>query len=174
LIAAISKQGEEWILMKKLFRGIQRTIPLAGFIAFVIILAACGGGQSNPIPPAQPSQPDLAFTGSYDFIYERTLSPTGNDLYTFVVDVRNQGSAPANDVQIVAHYKGPGIEGDMEALDNAGYYSIGAGETVKARFQFIYEKPFSGNYDFTVTVDPANSIQEEDESNNRFAFNRTF
>jgi hypothetical protein len=160
--------------MEKLFRGIQKPIRLAGLIALSILFVACNGGSSNPNPPAQPSQPDLAFTGSYDFIFERTLSPTGNDLYTLVVDVRNQGSAPVNDVQIVAHSKGPGIEGDLEALDNAGYYSIGAGETVEARFQFIYEKQFFGNYDFTVTVDPANSIQEEDESNNRLAFSRTF
>jgi len=160
--------------MVKLFLGLRRIVALSGLIALSILLVACNGGPGSPNLPAQPSQPDLAFTGSYDFVYERTLSPTGNDLYTFVVEVRNQGSAPVNDVQIVAHSKGPGIEGDLEALDNAGYYSIGAGETVKARFQFIYEKPFSGNYDFTVTVDPANSIQEENESNNRLAFNRTF
>lgn len=111
-------------------------------------------------------RPDIIFTGEYDCKYESTLSPTGNDLYTIVVEVKNQGTASVESVQVIAHSKGPGLEGDRPPLDNNGYYSIEAGATIHARFQFIFEKQFSGEYTFTITADPSNAVYELDEFNN--------
>lgn len=160
--------------MRNLLRNLKGHMSLVVCSAIICALSACGGGPSSPSSPSQDARPDIIFTGQYDFKYERTLSPTGNDLYTLVVAVKNQGAAPAASVQVMAHSKGPGLEGDPEPLENNGYYSIEAGETVQARFQFIFEKQFFGDYNFTITVDPSNAVNELDESNNRLEFTRKF
>ena len=142
-------------------------------ISLMIIfpLSACQKGPNPPQPPSKENLPDLTFTGHYEFKFERTLPPTGNDLYTLAVEVRNQGSAPAQSVQVIAYSKGPGIKGPLE---NNRYYSINVGETIQAKFQFIFEKQFSGEYEFIVTVDPSNTVHEINETNNQFVFKRVF
>lgn len=152
----------------------KKSIHIVLYLIVILSLSACGGGPSSPPSPPQDLRPDLIFTGNHDCKYVRTLPPTGNDLYTIVVDVRNQGKASAKSVQVIAHSKGPGLEGDRPPLDNNGYYSIGAGETVQARFEFIFEKQFFGEYTFTVTVDPSNAVSELDESNNVLVFKCNF
>jgi len=160
--------------MEKLFRQLKEHNSLVICAVIMCALSACSGGSRRSVPQPQNVQPDLTFTGQYDLKYEKTLPPFGNDLYTLVVEVRNQGTAPAKSVQVIAHSKGPGIEGDRPPLENNGYYSIETGETVQARFQFIYEKQFSGEYEFTIMVDPSNAVYELNESNNRLIFNHMF
>jgi hypothetical protein len=145
-------------------------------ISLIIIfpLSACKKGSNPPKPPPKENLPDLTFTGHYDFKFERTLPPTGNDLYTFAVEVRNQGSAPAQSVQVIAYSKGPGLRGPLEPLENNGYYSINVEQTVQAKFQFIFEKQFFGEYEFTITIDPSNAVREINKTNNRFVFKRVF
>ena len=155
-------------------RRLKKSIPAEPCLIIIFSLSACGGGPSSPPSPPQDSRPDIIFTGNHECKYERTLSPTGNDLYTIVVDVRNQGKASAESVQVIAHSKGPGLEGDRPPLDNNGYYSIGIGETVQARFEFIFEKQFFGEYTFTITVDPSNAVYELDEFNNVLEFKCNF
>lgn len=160
--------------MRKFLRQLKGIIPLTLYPIVILSLSACGASPNpSPIPP-QDSHPDLVFTGSYDCKYESTLSPTGNDLYTIVAEVKNQGTAPAESVEVIAHSKGPGLEGDRPPLDNNGYYTIGAGESVQTRFQFIFEKQFSGEYTFTMTVDPSNAVYELDEFNNVLIFTCSF
>lgn len=160
--------------MTKLIKQIQAYIVPPAVVILLSVVGACDKGPDEPDHPTEVGLPDLTFTGHYDFKYERTLPPTGNDLYTMVVEVKNQGTAPVQSVQVVAYSKGPGIQGKRPALDNDGYYSIAAGETIKARFQFIFEKQFGGNYDFTATVDQPNAVPEKDESNNKLVFSRKF
>lgn len=152
--------------MAKFFPQIQRHIL---FVCIVMFLPVYGGCDSSPKP-----RPDLIFTGLYDFKYVRTIPPFGNTLYTIVVEIKNQGTASAKRFNAAAHFKGPGIEGSPPSLDDDGYYSVGAGETIKVRFQFIYEKQYAGEYEFTVTLDPSNTVQEENESNNQSMFKRMF
>ena len=147
---------------------------LSAFILLLSVVGACDKGSDESRQPTEVERPDLAFTGSYNFEYIRTLPPTGNDLYTMVVEVKNQGTASVQSVQVVAYSKGPGIQGNKAPLDNDGYYSIAAGETIRARFQFIFEKQFGGDYDFTVTVDQSNTVPEKDEWNNKLDFSRKF
>lgn len=160
--------------MEKFLRAQKGIPPWMLFTMVIFILSACGEGPSAPVVPPQDVRPDIFFPGNYECKYERTLSPTGNDLYTIVVEVKNQGTASAESVQVIAHSKGPGLEGDRPPLDNNGYYSIGIGETVQARFQFIFEKQFSGEYTFTITADPSNAIYELEEFNNVLIFTCNF
>ena len=146
-------------------RRLKEHVPFVICAVVICALIACAVGPSSPTPPLQNVRPDPIFTGKYEFKYVRTLPPTGNDLYTIVVEVRNRGTAPAKSVQVIGYSKGPGIKGYLEPLENNGYYSIDAGQTVQARFQWIFEKQFSGEYEFTFTVDT---------SNNRLVFKRTF
>lgn len=145
-------------------------------ISLIIIfpLSACKKGSNPPKAPPKENLPELTFTGRYDFKFERTLPPTGNDLYTLAVEVRNQGSAPAQSVQVTAYSRGPGISGNRPPLENNGYYSINVGQTIEAKFQFIFEKQFSGEYEFTITLDPSNAVRETNKTNNQFVFKRVF
>lgn len=153
--------------MAKTFRRIQRPAFLAWIVTILYVFGACDD-LSHKV------RQDLAFTGLYDFKYVRTIPPFGNALYTIVVEVTNQGTVSVQRVKVVANYKGPGIERDCPPLDKNGYYYVAAGETIKVRFQFIFEKQLGGEYEFTVIVDPSNAVQEENESNNRLVFNRRF
>jgi hypothetical protein len=153
---------------------VRRKVTLAGIAITLCSLFSCDSGPAPHQPPPQSARPDLMFTGRCDFQLERTLPPQGNDLYTIVVEVRNKGTGSVPRVQVAAHSRGPGIQGDRPPLDNGGYYAVGPGQTIKARFQFIYERRFSGEYEFTFIVDPSNAVAEEDESNNRFVFKRKF
>lgn len=160
--------------MTKLIQQIQAYIVLSAVVLLLCVVGACDKNPDESGHPTEVGRPDLAFTGHYNFEYVRTLPPTGNDLYTMVVEVKNQGTASVQSVQVVAHSKGPGIQGKRPPLDNDGYYSIAAGETIRARFQFIFEKQFGGDYDFTVTIDQPNAVPEKDESNNKLVFSRKF
>jgi hypothetical protein len=152
--------------MARLLRKLQRHILFACVVMFLSVYSGC---DSSPKP-----RPDLIFTGLYDFKYVRTIPPFGNTLYTILVEIKNQGAASAKRFKVVADSEGPGIEGAPPPLDNDGYYSVGAGETIKVRFQFIHEKQYEGEYEFTVTLDPSNTVQEENESNNLIVFKRIF
>jgi hypothetical protein len=164
-------QGED---MTKLIHQIQTYIVLSVVVLLMSVVGACDKGPDEPGHPTEAGRPDLTFTGRYNFEYQRTLPPTGNDLYTLVVEVKNEGTASVQNVQVVAYSKGPGIQGNRPALDNNGYYSIPAGETIRSRFQFIFEKQFGGDYEFTITVDQPNAVMEKNESNNKLVFSRKF
>jgi hypothetical protein len=160
--------------MKKILQRPHMNVFFTIVVLTLDILSACGGGPSSPNPVSQIERPDLTFTGHYNFQFENTLSPTGNDLYTLVVEVSNPGDAPVELVQVVAHSKGPGIEGDPPPLENNGYYSLTAGETIEVRFQFIFERNFWGEYEFTITIDPSNTVPEVNEFNNQLVFRQKF
>jgi hypothetical protein len=160
--------------MTKLIQQIQVYIVLSVVVLLMSVVGACDKGPDEPGHPTEAGRPDLTFTGRYNFEYQRTLPPTGNDLYTLVVEVKNEGTASVQNVQVVAYSKGPGIQGNRPALDNNGYYSIPAGETIRSRFQFIFEKQFGGDYEFTITVDQPNAVMEKNESNNKLVFSRKF
>jgi hypothetical protein len=153
--------------MAKLFPQFQRHVLFACIVTSLSVFGGCDNSSQEP-------HPDLVFTGLYDFKYVRTIPPFGNTLHTIVVEVENDGTVSAKRFQVVVHSKGPGIEGAPPPLDNDGYYSVDAGETINVRFQFIFEKEYGGEYEFTVSLDPSNAVQEEDEFNNLLVFKRRF
>lgn len=149
----------------KIFLRIQKHIIFAWIMINLLLFSACGDFFHN-------ERPDLTFTGGYDFKHVRTVPPFGNVFYSIEVEVRNQGTVSVKRAWVVADYKGPEIEGKLSPLDKNGHISIAAGETVKVRFQFIFQKQLGGEYDFTITADPSNIVQEIEESNNRLVFSR--
>lgn len=152
-------------MMTRIFLRIQDHVIFAWIMTYLLLFGACGDFLHK-------ERPDLAFTGSYDFKHVRTVPPFGNIFYSIGVEVKNQGTVPIKRVRVVADSKGPEIEGNLSPLDKNGYISIAAGETVKVQFQFIFQKQLGGEYEFTITADPSNTVQEKDESNNRLVFSR--
>lgn len=153
--------------MAKLFPQIKRRVLFACLVTILYVFGGCDDSSHKP-------RPDLIFTDHYHFKYVGTIPPYGNTLYTIVVEVKNQGAVSAKRFKVDAHSKGPGVEGTPPCLDNDGYYSVGAGETINVQFQFIFEKQYAGEYEFTVTVDPSNAVEEVTESNNLLVFKRRF
>ena len=149
----------------KILLRIQKHVIFAWIIINLLLFSACGDFFHK-------ERPDLAFTGSYEFKHVRTVPPFGNVFYSIEVEVRNQGTVSVKRAWVVADYNGTAIEGNLSPLDKNGYVSIAAGETVKVRFQFIFQKQLGGEYEFTITADPSNTVQEKDESNNRLVFSR--
>jgi subtilase family serine protease len=162
--------------MKKFLRKLIRCVPFVLYLVATCALSVFGSKSSSALYLSQVALPDIVFTGYYDFKYERTHPITGNDFYTLIVEVKNQGAAPAKSFRVIAQYIGPGVIGhDLYPLDkNHGYYSLKAGETVKARFQFVFQKPHNGEYNFTIKLDPSSTVNELDKSNNVLKFSRMF
>ncbi len=94
-------------------RPVERMLVVAGVISALAVPGACRPSRPGYEGPGSgasaktESDPDLAFTGSRKFRFERTLPPTGNDLYTVTAEVTNKGTAAVPAVKAAAYSKGP-------------------------------------------------------------------
>jgi hypothetical protein len=171
---------------------IQRIISFIGIVAICLILIACGGGgqSNNPNPPTSPEPgtlPDLAFTGSYEFRFQKYLEPTNNPYYFLLVEIVNNSNTNIQSFNVHGDYKTTGISGPLMHLDDNGNerwtatggineeYSLAPREKKFIRLQFILEKETIGqDYNFSLSLDPSNAIQEENEGNNQLVFTKRF
>ncbi len=109
-------------------------------------------------PPVIAGVPDLVAAG-----IQYAPFPAKNDqTIDFQVKVTNNGTAPSGSF-VVAWLSNQDIPGCSWTVSD-----LGAGESQNLDCQFIYNRNVTKNVTYwtTLTVDPANQIQESDEENN--------